>query len=95
MPLTKLDVEHIAKLARLHLTQNELDKLSLELPLIVQYFEQLQDVNTDSVDLADQFTESCESLREDRVIGSLPREKALANAPDTDGEYFKVPKVIG
>jgi len=95
MPLTKEQVEHIAVLARLKLSPNEIEKFAHELTVILEYVDQLKSVNTEGVEPKDQFISAENVFRNDIVRPSLSREKALANAPDKDNEFFRVPKVIG
>ncbi len=95
MPLTKEQVEHIAVLARLKLSPPEIEKFTHELTVILEYVDQLKSVNTDGVELKDQFITAENVFRNDKVRPSLTREQALANAPDQDEEFFRVPKVIG
>lgn len=95
MPLSKEQVEHIAKLARLNLTPAEIEKYTHELTVILSYIDQLQAVNTEGVEVQNQFITAENVFREDIPEPSLPRSEALRNAPDRDEEYFHVPKVIG
>ena len=95
MPLEKAQVEHIAHLARLKLSPDELEKLTLEMAVIIDYFEQLQMVDTDGVEPRDQFITAENVFRDDTVRPSLTQGQALGNAPESDGEFFNVPKVIG
>ena len=95
MPLTKEQVEHIAVLARLKLSPIEIEKFTHELTVILEYVDQLKTVNTDGVEPKDQFITAENVFRNDIVRPSLSREEALANAPDKDEEFFRVPKVIG
>lgn len=95
MPLTKEQVEQVAALARLKLSPEETEKFTKELTVILEYVDQLKSVNTEGVEPKDQFIKAENVFREDTVRPSLPREKALANAPDKDEEFFRVPKVIG
>lgn len=95
MPLEKAQVEHIAHLARLKLSPDELEKLTLEMAVIIDYFEQLQMVDTDGVEPRDQFITAENVFRDDTVRPSLTQGQALGNAPESDGEFFHVPKVIG
>jgi aspartyl-tRNA(Asn)/glutamyl-tRNA(Gln) amidotransferase subunit C len=95
MPLSKEQVEHIAALARLKLSPKEIEKFASELTVILDYVEQLAEVDTEGVELKDQFITAENVFREDKCRKSLSRGEALANAPDKDDEFFKVPKVIG
>lgn len=95
MPLSKAQVEHIARLARLNLTPNEIERYTTELTVILDYIDQLKSVDTEGVEPQNQFITAENVFREDIAEPSLPRDKALANAPQQDGEFFLVPKVIG
>jgi aspartyl-tRNA(Asn)/glutamyl-tRNA(Gln) amidotransferase subunit C len=95
--LTHDDVDRIAELARLALTDRERDLFARQLADILGYFEQIARVPTEGVAPTShvQFEQSV--LRDDTVTPSLPREEALANAPDAarTAGLFRVPKVIG
>jgi aspartyl-tRNA(Asn)/glutamyl-tRNA(Gln) amidotransferase subunit C len=95
--LTHDDVDRIAELARLALTDRERDLFARQLADILTYADQISRVPTDGVAPTShvQFEQSV--LRDDVVRPSLPREEALANAPDaaTAAGLFRVPKVIG
>ncbi len=95
MPLSKAQVEHIARLARLNLTPEEIERYTTELTVILDHIDQLKSVETDGVEPQNQFITAENVFREDIAEPSLPRDKALANAPQQDGEFFLVPKVIG
>lgn len=95
MPITKNDILKIAALARLELTPEELDQLTRDLAQIITYVEQIRQVDTEGIVPRTQFIAKENVFREDVVKPSLPREKALGNAPDHDGVYFKVPRVLG
>ena len=95
MPLSKAQVEHIARLARLNLTPEEIQRYTTELTVILDHIDQLKSVDTEGVEPQNQFITAENVFREDIAEPSLPRDKALANAPQQDGEFFLVPKVIG
>jgi len=97
MKLTRKDVEYVAALAHLELEPAELERMAQQLDAILEYIDQLNRLDTTNVEpmaqvLAD--TRPNPSVREDAVQPCLPREQALAAAPDADGTFFKVPKVI-
>ena len=95
MPLSKDEITHLAGLARLQLTPRETESLSVELPSITKYFTQIETVETTLVD-TEPIRPAAENMyRDDVARGSLARAEALRNAPQTDGEFFLVPKVIG
>ncbi|MEW5995537.1 MAG: Asp-tRNA(Asn)/Glu-tRNA(Gln) amidotransferase subunit GatC, partial [Candidatus Zixiibacteriota bacterium] len=95
MPVSKEEVRQIARLARLRLTPDEEERYSRELTVILDYFRQLQLVDTANVERSPQAEMPAAALREDNVRSSLPCDEALKNAPDSDRTYFRVPKVIG
>ncbi len=94
MAITIEDVEHIAKLARLRLTEEEKLRFQKELGKIIEYFDQLKKLNTEGVPPTTHVVPLENVLREDVVKPSLPVDEALANAPDRKGNYFRVPKVV-
>ncbi|HEY4251715.1 MAG TPA: Asp-tRNA(Asn)/Glu-tRNA(Gln) amidotransferase subunit GatC [Roseomonas sp.] len=97
MSLDTATVRRVASLARLHVDDAEVTKLQAELNGILGWIEQLQAVNTDGVEpMAGGAVDAGGTLRQrDDVItdGGIP-ERVLANAPDREGEYFGVPKVV-
>ena len=94
MAITIQDVEHIAKLARLKLTEEEKQRFQKELGTIIEYFDQLKKLNTEGVPPTTHVVPLENVLREDAVKPCLSVEEALANAPDRKGNYFRVPKVV-
>ena len=94
MSVTKKDVLKIANLARLHVNDEEIAKYTEQMNLILEYMEQLNQVNTADVEPLSHPLDLKNIFREDKVQPSLPVEDALRNAPDKSGNYFKVPKVI-
>lgn len=95
MPLSRDQVDHIARLARLSLTEQEVAQFTHELTAIVGYIDQLQEINTEGVILSAPPGNAGSSLRPDLVRPSLTEEQALANAPEAEDGFFRVPKVIG
>lgn len=87
------DVKHVAKLARLSLTEEECQKYSAQLSDIMGFFDELQSVDTAGVEPMSHPIAAVNVLREDVVEQSLPREVLMQNAPLTDGAFFKVPKI--
>jgi aspartyl-tRNA(Asn)/glutamyl-tRNA(Gln) amidotransferase subunit C len=99
MPITQTEVEKIAGLANLELTAEEKDLFSTQLAAIVEYVDQLNELDTSGVKpwrhhSAGEMSESY-ATRDDRVEPSLGQEKALDQAPDSDDGHFLVPRVIG
>jgi len=89
------DVRHVAKLARLALPEEKLERLTSQLESILNYVAQISRVDVSGVEPIAHALPLRNVMREDIVEPSLPLEKVLANAPETDGPFFKVPKVIG
>lgn len=99
MPITRTEVEKIAKLANLELTDAEKENFSGQLAAIVEYIDQLNEVDTSAVK-AWQTRSAGEAIssyasRDDAVEPSLGQDKALNQAPDADEGHFLVPRVIG
>ena len=102
MSVSEQDVERVAELANLELTSTEKAQMLRDLNSVLDYFAQLNELDTASVpamaQVADQLKSAGEAgtprLRPDEVVPSLPREQVMACAPDTDGIFFRVPKVI-
>jgi aspartyl-tRNA(Asn)/glutamyl-tRNA(Gln) amidotransferase subunit C len=95
MALTREDVEKVSLLARLRLTDAELDKMTPQLGKIVEYIGQLNEVDTDDVEPLAHAFEVHNVFADDVLRDSLPREAALANAPKSDDECYRVPAVLG
>lgn len=91
------DVERVAQLARLELTADEKNLFARQLAAVLAYAEQVGAVDTAGVVPTSHALASPASMREDETAPSLPREEALASAPDADRDagFFKVPRVIG
>ena len=94
MNLSRDDVRKVADLARLKVTDDELDSLASDLRAIIGYVEILNEVDTTGVTPMVHAVELQNVLRPDVRVPSLPREAALSNAPRTDGQYFLVPPII-
>jgi aspartyl-tRNA(Asn)/glutamyl-tRNA(Gln) amidotransferase subunit C len=104
MSVSEQDVERVAELANLELTSSEKAGMLRDLNSVLDYFAQLNELDTSTVppmaQVADLLAEGRQPeaaalhLRPDEVAPSLNRERVLACAPDTDGVFFKVPKVI-
>ena len=92
--LSRSDVEHVAHLARLGLTDEELARLEGQLNHIVDQYAILADLPTDDIPPTAQTIELANILREDVVRPSLPVEKVLGNAPARDGDFIVVPAII-
>lgn len=95
MAITRADVENVSLLARLHLSEVELERLSAELASIVGFVDQLAVVDTDGVEPMAHAVEVHNVFAADEVRASLPREAALSNAPRHNARGYLVPPVLG
>ena len=93
--LSRSDVEHVAFLARLGLTEAELDRLQGQLNHILDQYAKLAELDTEAIPPTAQTIELENILREDAVTPSLPAEAVLANAPARSGEFIVVPPILG
>ena len=94
-PLSIDEVKKVAKLARLALPEDRLEKLTHELASILHYVEKINQVDTAGVEPMAHALPVKNVLRPDTPEPALANEQVLQNAPETDGRFFKVPKVIG
>ncbi len=94
MALTLDEVRHVARLARLRLTEAELEAMRQELSSILEYVDVLQEVDVTGVVPTAQVTDVVNVVRPDEVRPSLPVEEALAGAPHREGDFFKVKPVF-
>jgi aspartyl-tRNA(Asn)/glutamyl-tRNA(Gln) amidotransferase subunit C len=94
MAITRQEVDYVAYLARLELTEAEKDKLASQLSAIVGYMDKLNELDTAGVEPMVHGIEGCQAVRPDIAGDSLPRKEALANAPEQADGSFKVPRII-
>ena len=95
MPIAvNIDVRNVAKLARLDLTDEEINQFSRELSSILGYIEKLNELDTENVEPLAHCLPVHNVLRADEIKQSLENDKALSNAPQKEDEYFKVPKIL-
>lgn len=95
MTVSMQDVERVAELANLALTSDEKAAMLRDLNSVLHYFAELNELDTKSVPPMLQALEGADlHLRSDEVMPSLNRAAVMACAPDTDGVFFRVPKVI-
>ena len=94
MSVTSQQVRHIAKLARIAMSDDELERLVPELNNILGWVEQLSEVNTDGVEPLTAVIDQKLRLRDDVVNDGNIRDEILANAPEAQHGFFAVPKVI-
>lgn len=94
MKITAEEIERVAVLARLRLTGEEKAQLTRQLDEVLEYMEKLNQVDTAAIQPFAQALDTANLLREDAVTNEPNAEALLANAPDRDGTFFKVPKII-
>lgn len=94
MHLTIDEVRHVAELARLHLTEEEMERYAQQLSAILDYAERLQEVDTSGVSPTPYVLPLQNVMAEDIPQPSLPNEVALANAPDKANGFFRVRAVF-
>ena len=92
--ISREDVLHVAHLARLHLTDDEVDRIHAQLSNILEAIETLRDVDTSRVGPTASVIQLENVMREDEVRPGLTREAALANAPLRDDPFLRVPTVL-
>lgn len=92
--LDREQVHKVAHLARLELTAEEEERLTTQLGAILGYFEQLNELDVSGVEPTTRAIEVSNVARADTLQPSAEREAMLDSAPDRDGDFFKVPKIV-
>ena len=95
MTISREEVQHVARLARLELAEDVLDTMAEQLGSILDYMDTLNQVDTEGIAPTAHAVALTTPLRSDERRAHLDREAALANAPERDEDSFLVPKVIG
>jgi aspartyl-tRNA(Asn)/glutamyl-tRNA(Gln) amidotransferase subunit C len=94
MAIDRKTVEHVAKLARLQLSGEELDRYGKQLGDILAYIAKLEKLDVSALEPLAHAVDTSNVFREDVPGPSLPRDAALQNAPEKTGDFFIVPKII-
>ncbi len=94
MKITREEVEHVAHLARLNLSENELETMTKQLDTILSYVAKLDELNTEGVVATTHAFSKSNAFREDTVRESLSQEKAIENCSVKNKEAFIVPRII-
>ncbi len=94
MKISKQEVEHVAKLARLELSEQEMTLYTGQLSDILTYIEKLNELDTSQVEATAHVLDIKNVMRDDVPSTCLTQEQALANAPDKDAGHYRVPKII-
>lgn len=91
--ITIKDVEHVAKLARLELTDAEKELYTKQLGDVLKYVDQMNEIDTSHVKPMTQVIDFYNVMREDKVVQNYTKEELMANGPDVEDGFFKVPKI--
>ncbi len=94
MKVDKKEVEHVAVLARIELTEEEKESTSEQLSEILEFFDRLKKVDTEGVPPTSHVLDLVNALRPDACTPSLEVEETLQNAPDRSERFFRVPKIL-
>jgi aspartyl-tRNA(Asn)/glutamyl-tRNA(Gln) amidotransferase subunit C len=94
-PISRTDVAHVARLARLDLTDGELEQFTEQLGAVLEHARDVEALDTAGVAPTAHPLPLRNVLREDRVMPSLDRQEVLAQAPETEADRFKVPRILG
>ncbi len=92
--ISREDVEHVARLARLSLSDAERERMREQLSGILAYIDTLRELDTEGVEPTSHAVPLVNVMRDDEVRPGLPSEEMLANAPDPAGDLFRVPRII-
>jgi aspartyl-tRNA(Asn)/glutamyl-tRNA(Gln) amidotransferase subunit C len=92
--ISRKDVEHVARLARLALTDAEIERMRAELSAILSYIDKLGELDTSGVPPTSHAVPLVNVMRDDELRPCLSVEEMLANAPDRVGDLFRVPRII-
>lgn len=94
MPLTREEVQHLADIYHIRLSDDEVALLQEQLASILEQFQSLSELDTDGVEPTSHAVPLSTVMREDTPADSYPQEEVLSNAPDTQGQYFQVRTVL-
>lgn len=94
MKIDRESIKKIAHLARLEFDEDSASKLAKDMSQILDWVEQLNEVDTEDIEPLTTMSSEVNDMREDKVGNHLSHEEALKNAPKSDSDYFRVPKVL-
>ncbi|MDI6800501.1 MAG: Asp-tRNA(Asn)/Glu-tRNA(Gln) amidotransferase subunit GatC [Thermodesulfovibrionales bacterium] len=94
MKITKEEVEHIARLSKLYLSEKEAEMFGEQLNKIIGYVEHLNSIDTSNTEPTSHVIPLNNVMRNDSPVLSLPAKEALRNAPDPTKKFYRVPKII-
>ena len=94
MEINQNVISKLASLSKLKFNEDEMKLISNDLSKMLDFINQLQDLDTEGIDPLIHVNEEINNWREDQVQGMISQEEALSNSPVKDGTYFKLPKVL-
>ena len=94
MKINQNVISKLARLSKLKFNEDEMKLISNDLSKMLEFINQLQDLDTEGTDPLIHVNEEINNWREDQVQGMISQEEALSNSPVKDGTYFKLPKVL-
>ena len=94
MKINQNVISKLARLSKLKFNEDEMKLISNDLSKMLEFINQLQDLDTEGIDPLIHVNEEINNWREDQVQGMISQEEALYNSPVKDGTYFKLPKVL-
>lgn len=94
MGISKDEVKHVAKLARLELSEDEIEKFSNQLSQILEHAAKIQELNLENLEPLTHAVDRRNVFRSDEIREGISREEALLNAPEREGEFFKIPPIV-
>ena len=94
MEITKQDIEHIANLSMLNLSEKEIERYTKDMQNIVAFAEKVNEADTDGVDISVFALDTYNVFRKDEVKPSLDKELLLQNAPSSNGEAYQLPSMM-
>ena len=94
MKINREAISKLASLSKLKFNDNEMDLISKDLSKMLDFINQLKNLDTDGVEPLIHINEEANNWREDQIDGMLSQKAALSNSPSKDGTYFKLPKVL-
>lgn len=95
MAISRDEVQHVAQLARLDFTEDEEEQMAEEMSQILDYVDKLDELDTSGVPPMSHVLDVTNVFRKDEIESRIDQEQALEPAPERDGGYFQVPKVVG
>ena len=94
MKINQNVISKLARLSKLKFNEDEMKLISNDLSKMLEFINQLQDLDTEGIDPLIHVNEEINNWREDQAQGMISQEEALSNSPVKDGTYFKLPKVL-